>query len=77
MSVTGISSAMTVGFNRDGTGKYGLGERFGPLGAAPVVLVGSALLAASLALFQPCAIADRINSFGYRAEVPARRYSRR
>ncbi len=58
-SVTGISSAMTIGFLAMaftsmiwGT----LSDRFGPL---PVVLTGSVVLAASLGLGQPGDLAGR------------------
>ena len=49
-SVTGVSSAMTIGFIAMALGEHGLGQPVGPLRPAPVVLTGSVLLAASLAL---------------------------
>ena len=60
-SVTGVSSAMTIGFLAMaftsmiwGT----LSDRFGPL---PVVLTGSVVLAASLGARQPGDIAGRVS----------------
>ena len=49
-SVTGVSSAMTIGFLAMAFGKHGLGQPVGPLRPRPVVLIGSVILAASLAL---------------------------
>ena len=49
-SVTGVSSAMTIGFLAMAVRQHGLGHAVRPLRSAPVVLIGSILLAASLAL---------------------------
>ena len=59
-SVTGISSAMTVGFLAMACTSmiWGtLSDRFGPL---PVVLTGSVVLAASLGIIEPRDIAGRL-----------------
>jgi len=49
-SVTGVSSAMTIGFVAMAFGSIGWGSLSDRLGARRIVLIGSAILAASLAL---------------------------
>src|SRR5260221_10296613 len=49
-SVTGVSSAMTIGFLAMAFGSIAWGTLSDRLGARPVVLTGSVILAASLAL---------------------------
>src|SRR5271157_4195001 len=49
-SVTGVSSAMTIGFLALALASMGWGALSDRFGARPVVLIGSVLLVASLAL---------------------------
>ena len=62
-SVTGISTAMTIGFLAMAVASMvwgSLSDRFGP---RPVVLAGSVVLAASLALASQATLADRSSSW--------------
>ncbi len=77
-SVTGISSAMTVGFIAMALASMVWGSAPDRWGPRPVVLIGSALLAASLALSSlVTSLIAFSSSSGWSSGGPVRRYSHR